>query len=100
MYVERVLAKVRLYTDWKDMTLKNDVTYGDNDKKYTAVKLKKSKDGSEFIQVDGKDVYVIFTGWEVTSTASQSYLFKLIPLGRSHRFGVGIILNIIVHIGQ
>ena len=58
------------------MTLKNDVTYGDNDKKYTAVKLKKSKDGSEFIQVDGKDVYVIFTGWEVTSTASQSYLFK------------------------
>ena len=76
VYVERVLAKVRLYTDWKDMTLKNDVTYGDNDKKYTAVKLKKSKDGSEFIQVDGKDVYVIFTGWEVTSTASQSYLFK------------------------
>ena len=41
MYVERVLAKVRLYTDWKDMTLKNDVTYGDNDKKYTAVKLKR-----------------------------------------------------------
>ena len=76
VYVERVLAKVRLYTDWKDMTLKNDVTYGDNDKKYTAVKLKKSKDGSEFIQVDSKDVYVIFTGWEVTSTASQSYLFK------------------------
>lgn len=32
VYVERVLAKVRLYTDWKDMTLKNDVTYGDNDK--------------------------------------------------------------------
>ena len=53
-YVERVLAKVRLYTDWKDMTLKNDVTYGDNDKKYTAVKLKKSKDGSNLFKLTVK----------------------------------------------
>ena len=32
--------------------------------------------------------------------SSHTSLRKLIPLGRSHRFGVGIILNIIVHIGQ
>ena len=59
------------------MTLKNDVTYGDNDKKIYCREIKKRvRTVPNFIQVDSKDVYVIFTGWEVTSTASQSYLFK------------------------
>lgn len=80
VYVERVLAKVRLHTEWSnEMTKIEDVSY--NGKKYTAVKLKTAKgaDGKDVTVVEGndeKDVYVIFTGWEVTGTANVSYLFK------------------------
>ena len=80
VYVERVLAKVRLHTEWSnEMTKIEDVLYGG--KKYTAVKLKTAKgaDGKDVTVVEEneeKDVYVIFTGWEVTGTANVSYLFK------------------------
>jgi len=80
VYVERVLAKVRLHTEWSnEMTKIEDVLYGG--KRYTAVKLKTAKgaDGKDVTVVEEneeKDVYVIFTGWEVTGTANVSYLFK------------------------
>lgn len=73
IYIERVVAKVRVSMDWSDeMVKKEGVTY--NGKTYTAVELK-DKDKNK-ITVDGKQVYVIFTGWNATGTADKSYMIK------------------------
>ena len=83
VFIERVLAKVRVSFDW------TTVADGDNDvmkviknvsydgKTYDAVQLKqKTETGSEAITADGKNVYAIFTGWCPTGVAQSSYAFK------------------------
>lgn len=74
IYIERVVAKVRVSMDWNDkMGKKEGVT--NNGKTYTAVELK-DKEGNK-ITVDGdKQVYAIFTGWNATGTADKSYMIK------------------------
>lgn len=84
IYIERVLAKVRLSAKWNEnITKVNNVTY--NEKTYTAVALK-DKDGKA-IQNDGKQVYAIFTGWNITGTANLSYLFKKVNNTSKWTFG-------------
>lgn len=86
VYVERIAAKVRVKAAWDETVyptgdIKN-VTY--KGKPYQAIPLyKKPKAGTttkEHItaSVDGaeKDIYVIFTGWNLWWTADKSYLFK------------------------
>lgn len=78
IYVERVWAKARLYTAWKESVSPKTVTLGGQ--AYVAVPLKTAKDSETNITVgegaDTKVVYAIFTGWDVTGTADKTYLFK------------------------
>lgn len=78
IYVERVWAKARLYTAWKESVSPKTVTLGAQS--YVAVPLKTAKDSETNITVgageDAKVVYVIFTGWDVTGTTDKTYLFK------------------------
>ena len=80
VYIERVVAKVRVKTDWKTTTTGDkvpmetkEVTYGENNKTYTAIKAK-DKEGNSIN--NNKDVYILFTGWNVTGKANKSYLIK------------------------
>lgn len=74
IYIERLVAKTKLSTEWNEsMSTLKGITYDGKDG-YTAVALK-DKDDKD-IKVDDKQVYVIFTGWNVTNTANQSYLLK------------------------
>lgn len=73
VYIERLVAKTRVKTDWDEsMDTKKEVSYNGNT--YDAVALKDKENKS--ITVDGKQIYVIFTGWNVTGTADKSYLIK------------------------
>lgn len=78
IYVERVWAKARLYTAWKENVSPGIVTLGGQS--YVAVPLKTAKDSETNITVgegtDAKTVYAIFTGWDVTGTTDKTYLFK------------------------
>lgn len=82
IYVERVWAKARLYTAWKEGVSSKTVTLEEDGvaKEYVAVPLKTAKDSDTNITVgegeDAKVVYAIFTGWDVTGTADKTYLFK------------------------
>lgn len=84
IYVERVVAKVRVKTDWsQDSNMApEDVTFNGNP--CVAIPLlSKLSDGSiKNITVDntdnGKQVYVIFGKWDLWWTADRSYLFKKI----------------------
>lgn len=74
IYIERVVAKTKLNAEWntEKVTIKENVTY--QGKTYTAVALKDHK-GND-IKVDEKQIYVIFTAWDITGTVDKSYLFK------------------------
>lgn len=71
IYVERVLAKVRMTTNWANSmtTLK----IGDNGP--VLVQLK-DKSGNAYKTADGKDIYAKFIGWGMQTYTDQSYLFK------------------------
>lgn len=80
VYIERVVAKVRVKTAWRKtdvegkikMEVLENVTY--NGKTYTAIKAKDS-DGND-IKNGENDVYILFTGWDVTGKADKSYFIK------------------------
>lgn len=72
IYIERLVAKTRLSTEWIPGVEKLPVTY--KDRSYEAVALKDKND--QAIMVGGKQVYAIFTGWNVTGTADKSRLLK------------------------
>ena len=78
MYVERVVAKVRLTTQWDpEITTQIGVTF-EGKTNCTAILLK-DQNGNEITFNDGtKDnqIYVIFENWGLTGTAPESYLFK------------------------
>lgn len=79
VYIERVVAKVRLGTEWRTTAeegkvamVTKEVTYNGNT--YMAIKAK-DKDGNAIKNGD-KDVYILFTGWDVTGKADKSYFIK------------------------
>lgn len=87
VYIERVLAKIRVNTNWSDgMTIKTGITYGKGT--YDAVQLFSPDDRTKPIKVtrqvtDGEtttgkeyDLHVIFLGWCPQSVSQKSYLFK------------------------
>lgn len=76
IYIERVVAKVRMDINWNTSVETEDVTFGG-----AAVKAVKMKDGDGnyvTVNVDGTDkqLYVIFNKWDITGTAPESYLIK------------------------
>ncbi len=75
IYIERVVAKVKMDINWGTGIETEDVTFGGQ-----AVKAVKLKDGANYVtvNVDGtnKQLYVIFNKWDVTGTAHESYLIK------------------------
>lgn len=75
IYIERVVAKVKMDINWGTGIETEDVTFGGET--VNAVKL---KDGANYVtvNVDGtnKQLYVIFNKWDVTGTAPESYLIK------------------------
>lgn len=77
IYIERVVAKVKMDLSWKDgVETENNVTF--NGETVTAVKMKNA-DGQEIkVNIDGteKQLYVVFNRWNVTGTAPESYLIK------------------------
>ncbi len=77
MYVERVLSKVRVSTSWSSTMETETVKFDGKD--YVAVKLtEKDKTGEDrYIKTnDGKQIYVVFTGWDLSGHTDKSYLFK------------------------
>lgn len=88
IYIERVVAKVKLNTKWNTtgksasegqktipaMETVENVRYN-NKEGYTAVKAK-DKDGNAITNSNGKNVYILFTNWDVTGKANKSYLIK------------------------
>lgn len=82
VYVERVVAKVRVKADW-DNTIKVLPGVKYDGKTYTAIALtSKLADGTttKKITVDntegGEQVYAIFRNWDLWWTADNSYLIK------------------------
>lgn len=75
IYIERVVAKVKMDINWNESIETEAVTFGGET--VNAVKL---KDGANYVtvNVDGtnKQLYVIFNKWDVTGTAPESYLIK------------------------
>lgn len=88
VYVERVLAKVRMTLDWNSgMTLVEDVTFGGTTNN-VAVKLT-DKNGEAYKTYDDKDLYVIFTGWGLQTTSDKSYMFKNFKLDWNFNWTLG-----------
>lgn len=85
VYLERVVAKVRLKTAWNTdkVAVLNGVTY--NGKTHTAVALKNTEDKP--LTVGGKQIYAIFTGWSITGRADKSYLFKKVNIETAWQLG-------------
>lgn len=81
VYVERILAKVRLYTAWDENT--TTTTKG-------LVQAKDAK-GNAITDGEGHNIYVKFIGWNLTNTATSSYLFKNVnpAWDESKLFGTG-----------
>lgn len=75
IYIERVVAKVKMDINWNESIETEAVTFGGQ-----AVNAVKLKDGANYVtvNVDGtnKQLYVIFNKWDVTGTAPESYLIK------------------------
>lgn len=77
VHIERVVAKVRLKTAWRKtgalpMETLDNVSYDGGT--YTAIKAKDAK--GNVIKNGDKEVYILFTGWNVTGKADRSYLIK------------------------
>lgn len=75
IYVERLVAKVRVSTAWSESMDTKKVMF--NGQEYIAVKLKERKNNvTSDIQANDKDVYVIMTAWDLSGHTDKSYLFK------------------------
>lgn len=72
IYIERLVAKTRLNMAWGEGMRTKTLSY--NGEEYEALELKDKEDKA--ITVDGKQVYAVFTGWNLTGTADKSRLIK------------------------
>ena len=79
LYVERVVAKVRVKLDSDALETK---TITENNQNYTMVALLKDNEKGNtpdnYLTVDGKQVYAKFLGWNVTAATERSSLSKFI----------------------
>lgn len=83
VYIERVVAKAEVKLS--DSYFNNGVEVTLNGNTCMAYPLKDTSD--EQIQAMGKKVYVVFTGWNITGQANQSYLFKKINSTSADKWG-------------
>lgn len=80
VFIERVVAKVRVSFAWENTMTKIPVTL--DGKSFEAIKLTEkpaegATTGEDIKTADGqKNIYVIFTGWNPTGVAKTSYAFK------------------------
>lgn len=77
IYIERVVAKVKMDLSWKESVEKvENVKFGTST--VTAVKMKNAQNEDITVNIDGtpKQLYVVFNKWDITGTAPQSYLIK------------------------
>jgi hypothetical protein len=76
IYVERLVAKVRVSTAWSNQMDTKAVKL--NGKDYVAVKLKERKDNNveDIVDSKGDKIYAIFTAWDLSGYTDKSYLFK------------------------
>ena len=76
IYIERVVAKVKMDINWGAGIETESVTF--NGATATAVKLKDAEGHDIKVNVDGteKQLYVVFNKWGITGTAKESYLIK------------------------
>lgn len=77
IYIERVVAKVKMDLSWKKSVEKvENVKFGTST--VTAVKMKNAQNEDITVNIDGttKQLYVVFNKWDITGTAPQSYLIK------------------------
>lgn len=77
IYVERLVSKVRLKTDWEGMTIVENVKLGD--KSGLKAILVTDGDNKSITYVENgveKNIYVVFEGWGLHGTAQSSWLFK------------------------
>lgn len=83
IYVERLVAKVRVSTKWSNNMQTKEVTY--NGKKYIAIKLKerKGENTTDIVDSKGDNVYAIFMAWDLSGYTDKSYLFKQVNKGWS-----------------
>lgn len=83
IYIERVVAKVKMDISWTNGAVETE-TVTLNGESVEAVKVKEKLSETEkkdvTVTIDGteKPLYVIFTKWDVTGTAPESYLIKKI----------------------
>lgn len=80
VYVERVVAKVRVKTNWTNTKMDAPVTVTMDGKSYQAIPLSSNINGNTtpiYTTNNGTErVYVIFKNWNLWWTAEQTYLFK------------------------
>lgn len=80
LYIERVVAKVRVATAWNSAMETKTVTF--NDQQVTAVKLRKKDDKGNITDLkttdddNGKNIWLVITGWDLSATAPSTWLFK------------------------
>lgn len=77
IYIERVVAKVKMDLSWKESVEKvENVKFGTST--VTAVKMKNAQNEDITVNIDGttKQLYVVFNKWDITGTAPLSYLIK------------------------
>lgn len=79
VYVERVLAKVRVTTKWDQSVVTKKMTYGGVE--YNAVALKDKKTNEQYETTDGKKIYAVMLGWGLQTYTDDSYLFKSLGEG-------------------
>lgn len=72
MYVERVLAKVRVTASWNSDVDQKTLSDG----KTILVALKDSGTKTQYTTSDGKKIYAKLIGWGMQSFTNKSYLFK------------------------
>lgn len=73
IYVERVVAKVRVGFEWKGMEVKDKVSY--DGKEWCAVLLKDGS-GEDITDSKGSRIYAMFRTWGLSGDTDRTYLFK------------------------
>lgn len=83
IYVERVLAKVKMSIDYTSMNTISQVKLAGVE--YDAIPLK-DKNGKDITSVEGEQIYVLFSGWGLQEVRETSNLFKQVKSGWNNIF--------------
>lgn len=94
IFVERLVAKVRVTADWKSEMNPKKVKF--NGQEYAAIPLKSKVNGTISpitikVNENGseaeKQIYLLFNGWDLSATVDESYLFKKVNTEANWNFG-------------